>query len=112
LFLACQHLSSGTDVQECEDQSWFKVRVVPVFHFDVRYLHIPQVKGHWYKGFGLGGQKWALTQLKHCNLLLLSPSSSITSGYRFAFVTHVSDKPTNTTSNYKFVLKIDNVCVL
>jgi hypothetical protein len=34
LFLACQHLNSGTNVRECEDQSWFKVQAVPVFRFD------------------------------------------------------------------------------
>jgi hypothetical protein len=34
LFLACQHLSSGTNLRECEDQSWFKVQAVPVFPFD------------------------------------------------------------------------------
>jgi hypothetical protein len=34
LFLACQHLNSGTNLRECEDQSWFKVQTVPVFHFD------------------------------------------------------------------------------
>jgi hypothetical protein len=26
LFLACQHLNWGTNLRECEDQSWFKVR--------------------------------------------------------------------------------------
>jgi hypothetical protein len=26
LFLACQHLSSGSNLRECEDQSWFKVK--------------------------------------------------------------------------------------
>jgi hypothetical protein len=39
LFLACQHLNSGTNLRECEDQSWFKVQAVPVFRFD------------WYKVF-------------------------------------------------------------
>jgi hypothetical protein len=34
LFLACQHLSSGTNLRECEDQGWFKVEAVPVFRFD------------------------------------------------------------------------------
>jgi hypothetical protein len=34
LFLARQHLSSGTNLRECEDQSWFKVQAVPVFRFD------------------------------------------------------------------------------
>jgi hypothetical protein len=34
LFLACQHLSSGTNLRECEDQSWFKLQAVPVFPFD------------------------------------------------------------------------------
>jgi hypothetical protein len=34
LFLARQHLGSGTNFRECEDQSWFRVRVVPVFRLD------------------------------------------------------------------------------
>jgi hypothetical protein len=29
LFLACQHLNSGTNLRECEDQSWFKVQAAP-----------------------------------------------------------------------------------
>jgi hypothetical protein len=33
-FLACQHLSSGTNLRECEDRSWFKVQALPVFRFD------------------------------------------------------------------------------
>jgi hypothetical protein len=64
LFLACQHLSSGKNLRECENQSWFKVQVVPVFRFDwytkfsrflvpLRCLRIlpgvsvPQVEYHW-----------------------------------------------------------------
>jgi hypothetical protein len=39
LFLTYQHLYSGTNLRECEDQSWFKVQAVPVFRFD------------WYKMF-------------------------------------------------------------
>jgi hypothetical protein len=35
LFLACQHLNSRTNLRECEDQSWFKVRVLPMFRFDL-----------------------------------------------------------------------------
>jgi hypothetical protein len=35
LFLACQHLSSGTNLRECKDQSWFKVPAVPVFRFNL-----------------------------------------------------------------------------
>jgi hypothetical protein len=43
LFLTCQHLNAGTNLRECEDQSWFKVQAVPVFRFHVfayplRYL--------------------------------------------------------------------------
>jgi hypothetical protein len=34
LFLACQHLNSGTNLRECEDQSCFKFQAVPVFRFD------------------------------------------------------------------------------
>jgi hypothetical protein len=42
LFLACQHLNSGTNVRECEDQSWFKVQAVPVFVLiDVRCVSVP-----------------------------------------------------------------------
>jgi hypothetical protein len=33
-FVACQHLSSGTNPRECRDQSWFKVQAVPAFRFD------------------------------------------------------------------------------
>jgi hypothetical protein len=29
-----QDVNSGTDLRECEDQSWFKVQAVPVFRFD------------------------------------------------------------------------------
>jgi hypothetical protein len=38
LFLACLHLNSGTNLRECEDQSWFKVQAVPVFRFDWRKM--------------------------------------------------------------------------
>jgi hypothetical protein len=34
LFLARQHLSSGTNIREWEDQSWFKVQAVAVFGFE------------------------------------------------------------------------------
>jgi hypothetical protein len=34
LCLACQHVRSGTDLSDCEDQSWFKVLAVHVFRFD------------------------------------------------------------------------------
>jgi hypothetical protein len=34
LFLACQHLSPGTNLRECQDQNWFKARAVPVFRLD------------------------------------------------------------------------------
>jgi hypothetical protein len=34
MFLAYQHISSGTNLRECEDQSWLKVQAVPVFRFD------------------------------------------------------------------------------
>jgi hypothetical protein len=43
----------GTNLRECEDQSWFKVQAVPVFRFDVRCFRIPprvrvsQVADHW-----------------------------------------------------------------
>jgi hypothetical protein len=40
LFLACQHLNSGTNLRECEDQSWFKVQAVPEFRFDVRLFYV------------------------------------------------------------------------
>jgi expansin (peptidoglycan-binding protein) len=33
LFLACQHVSPGMNLRECEDQSWFNVQAVPVFRF-------------------------------------------------------------------------------
>jgi hypothetical protein len=32
----CQHLNSGTNLRECEDQSWFNAQAVPVFRFDAR----------------------------------------------------------------------------
>jgi hypothetical protein len=35
LFLACQHLISGTNPPEREDQSWFKVQEAPVFRFNL-----------------------------------------------------------------------------
>jgi hypothetical protein len=39
---ACQHLSSGTNLRECEDQSWFKVQAVPCFVLiDVRCFRVP-----------------------------------------------------------------------
>jgi hypothetical protein len=55
--LACQHFISGTNLRECEDQSWFKVqaflcfvlidekclRVPPV-------LRVPYVENHWHVG--------------------------------------------------------------
>jgi hypothetical protein len=44
LFLACQHLCSEMNLRECEDQSWFDVQAVPVFHFDWCKLF---VKYHW-----------------------------------------------------------------
>jgi hypothetical protein len=53
LFLACQHLSLGMNIHECEDQSWFNVQEVPVFVIDVRCFRIPpgarvpQVMDHW-----------------------------------------------------------------
>jgi hypothetical protein len=34
IFLACQHLSSGTDLRDCQDQNWYEVQAVPVFRFD------------------------------------------------------------------------------
>jgi hypothetical protein len=53
LFLAYQHLNSGTN-HECVDQCRFKVQVVPVFRFDVtvfayplRCFHLPQIEDHW-----------------------------------------------------------------
>jgi hypothetical protein len=34
LFLACQHLNAGTNLRQCEDQSWFKIQEVPVVRLD------------------------------------------------------------------------------
>jgi hypothetical protein len=34
LFLPCQNFNSGTNLCECEDQSWLKVQAVHVFRFD------------------------------------------------------------------------------
>jgi hypothetical protein len=42
--VACQHLSSETNLRECEDQSCFEVQAVPVFPF---CLHVPWVENHW-----------------------------------------------------------------
>jgi hypothetical protein len=33
LVSGCQHLNWGTNLRECEDQSWFKVQAVPVYRF-------------------------------------------------------------------------------
>jgi hypothetical protein len=33
LFVACQHLNSGTNLRECEEQSRLKFQVVTVFRF-------------------------------------------------------------------------------
>jgi hypothetical protein len=33
LFSAFQHLSSGTNLNECENHSWFEVQAVPVFWY-------------------------------------------------------------------------------
>jgi hypothetical protein len=45
LFLACQHLNSGTNLRECEDQSWFKVQAFPydVFGYPHGYEY-PRLK--------------------------------------------------------------------
>jgi hypothetical protein len=41
-FLACQHLSSGADLRESEDQSWFRFKRFLCFVlFDVRCFHVP-----------------------------------------------------------------------
>jgi hypothetical protein len=32
--VACERLSSRTNLRECEDQSWFEVQAVPVLRFD------------------------------------------------------------------------------
>jgi hypothetical protein len=39
LFLACQHLSSGTNLRECKDQSWFKVETAPDYHTKLTKVH-------------------------------------------------------------------------
>jgi hypothetical protein len=44
MFLACQHLHSGTNLSECEDQSWFKVQAVPVFRFEINCVRVPPKK--------------------------------------------------------------------
>jgi hypothetical protein len=31
--MACQHLISGTNLSECDDQNWFKVEAIPVLSF-------------------------------------------------------------------------------
>jgi hypothetical protein len=37
----------GTNLRECEDQSWFKVQAVPVCRLiDVRCFRVPQVEDH------------------------------------------------------------------
>jgi hypothetical protein len=33
LFLACQHLNSGMNLRECEDQSRFNVQAIPVLAY-------------------------------------------------------------------------------
>jgi hypothetical protein len=62
LVSANQHLNSGTNLRECEDQSWFKVQAFPVFRSDwcktfsrtTWYIfatsgtRVPQVEDHWY----------------------------------------------------------------
>jgi hypothetical protein len=43
LFLACKHLNLGTNLRECEDQSWFKVQAVPAFRFEyLRCFRVPR----------------------------------------------------------------------
>jgi hypothetical protein len=41
--LECQRLNSGTNLRECEYESWFKVQAVSVFRFDCSkmFLHSP-----------------------------------------------------------------------
>jgi hypothetical protein len=44
----CHILNSGTNLRECEDQSWFKVQAVPVFRFDGCMMLEPQtLKTPW-----------------------------------------------------------------
>jgi hypothetical protein len=57
LFLACQHLNSGTNLRECEDQSWFKVQAVPVFRSD------------WCKMPSVTPRVWAPQVAEHCSTL-------------------------------------------
>jgi hypothetical protein len=42
LFLTCQHLSSGTNLRECENQNWFKVQeVLVLILIDIRRFRLP-----------------------------------------------------------------------
>jgi hypothetical protein len=59
---ACQHLNSGTNLGECEVQSWFKVQATPAVRFD------------WFKMFSrtpwdVFGYPWSYTYPRfenHC----------------------------------------------
>jgi hypothetical protein len=67
LFLACQHLKWGKNLRECEDQSWFKVQVVPLFRFD------------WYKIFSR-----ASYDVFECPRLKTTPLDDLM-GFKFTF---------------------------
>jgi hypothetical protein len=43
LFLACQQLNWGTNLRECEDQSWFKVQASPVCPFHGSKIYISKI---------------------------------------------------------------------
>jgi hypothetical protein len=49
LFLGCQRLISGTNLRDCEDQSWFKVQAFLCFiliDVRVRCLRVPEIGDH------------------------------------------------------------------
>jgi hypothetical protein len=48
LFSVSQHLKiRGRIFVECEDQSCFKVQVVPVFRYVIRCVRVTQVEHHY-----------------------------------------------------------------
>jgi hypothetical protein len=61
LFLTCQHPNSGTNLRECEDQSWFKAQAVPVFSFD--WYRVRQAKFLFHMAFHNQKRKLACRNL-------------------------------------------------
>jgi hypothetical protein len=83
LFLACQRLSSGTNLRECEDQSWFKVQAVPVFRFDWCKIFSLTPRGSYTPGwrplpypYGETNERRTLIiTSQHCNISILAAPS-------------------------------------